>query len=144
MSTTTDVTILLAEEDDSTRAFLHDNLSADGYQVLVAPDRAKALALLSTAHPDLIVVDVNGQTLELLDTVRSGDGVAGRADPDTPMIVLSRNADRLQRIRLLDRGGDDVVRKPFAYPEVRARIAALLRRSQMRGRGERIVRAGRS
>ena len=46
MSTTTEATILLAEEDDVTRAFLHDNLSADGYQVLVAPDRAKALALL--------------------------------------------------------------------------------------------------
>jgi DNA-binding response OmpR family regulator len=68
---------LLAEEHDATRAFLQDNLSADGYRVLVAPDRAKALALLSTAHPDLIVVDVNGQTLELLDAVRSADGIAG-------------------------------------------------------------------
>jgi DNA-binding response OmpR family regulator len=37
------------------------------------------------------------------------------------MIVLSRDADRLQRIRLLERGGDDVVKKPFAYPELRAR-----------------------
>ena len=104
---TTEVTILLAEEDDCTRAFLHENLSADGYGVLVAPDRAKALAPLSTAHPDLIVVDVNGQTLELLDTVRAGEGIAGRADPDTPMIVLSRDADSLQRIRLLERGGDE-------------------------------------
>ena len=125
MSTTTP-TILLAEEHDATRAFLADNLTADGYRVLVAPDRAKALALLSTAHPDLIVVDINGQTLELLDAIRSGEGIAGRADPDTPMIVLSRDADRLQRIRMLERGGDDVVRKPFAYPELRARIAAVL------------------
>ena len=123
-------TILLAEEHDATRAFLADNLSADGYRVLIAPDRAKALALLCTAHPDLIVVDVNGQTLELLDAVRSGEGIAGRADPETPMIVLSRDADRLQRIRLLERGGDDVVKKPFAYPELRARIGAVLRRSQ--------------
>ena len=46
MSTTTS-TILLAEEHDATRAFLADNLIADGYRVLVAPDRAKALALLS-------------------------------------------------------------------------------------------------
>ena len=122
--------------------FCSDNLSADGYRVLVAPDRAKALALLSTAHPDLIVVDVNGQTLELLDAVRSGEGIAGRADPDTPMIVLSRDADRLQRIRLLERGGDDVVKKPFAYPELRARIGAVLRRSQTTRRGRRIVRAG--
>jgi DNA-binding response OmpR family regulator len=142
MSIITEVTILVAEEDDSTRAFLHANLSADGYQVLVAPDRAKALALLSTTHPDLIVVDVNGRTLELLDTVRSGEGIAGRADPDTPMIVLSGDADRLQRIRLLERGSDDVVEKPFAYPELRARIAAVLRRSQATGRGKRIVRAG--
>lgn len=131
MSTTTS-TILLAEEHDATRAFLAENLTADGYRVLIAPDRAKALALLSTAHPDLILVDVNGQTLDLLDAIRSGDGLAGRVDPDTPLIVLSCHADRLQRIRVLERGGDDFVRKPFAYPELRARIAAVLRRSQPR------------
>jgi DNA-binding response OmpR family regulator len=117
MSMTTS-TILLAEEHDATRAFLADNLTADGYRVLVAPDRAKALALLSTADPDLIVVDVNGQTLALLDAIRSGAGLGGRVDPDTPLIVLSRDADRLQRIRMLERGSDDVVRKPFAYPEL--------------------------
>jgi DNA-binding response OmpR family regulator len=84
--------------------------------VLAAPDRAKALALLSTLHPDLIMVDINGQTLELVDTVRSGDGIAGAADPDIPMIVMSRDADRLRRIRLLESGGDDVVKKPLACP----------------------------
>ena len=140
MSMTTG-TILVAEEHDATRAFLADNLTADGYRVLIAPDRPAALALLSTAHPDLILVDVNGQTLALLDAIRCGDGLAGRVDPDTPLIVLSRDADRLQRIRVLERGGDDVVRKPFAYPELRARIAALLRRSQI-GRGARVLRAG--
>jgi DNA-binding response OmpR family regulator len=135
MSMTTG-TILVAEEHDATRAFLADNLTADGYRVLVAPDRPAALVLLSTAHPDLILVDVNGQTLALLDTIRCGDGLTGGVDPDTPLIVLSRDADRLQRIRVLERGGDDVVRKPFAYPELRARIAALLRRSQVvRGAG---------
>jgi DNA-binding response OmpR family regulator len=134
-------TILVAEEHDATRAFLADNLIADGYQVLIAADRAKALAVLSTGEPDLILVDINGQTLALLDAVRSGEGLAARVDPDTPLIVLSRDADRLQRIRVLDRGGDDVVRKPFAYPELRARIAALLRRSELR-RGARILRAG--
>jgi len=134
-------TILLAEEQDATRSFLASNLAADGYRVLVAPDRAKALALLATAHPDLVVVDINGQTLALLDAIRSGDGIAGQVDPDIPLIVLSRDADRLQRIRVLERGGDDVVRKPFAYPELRARIAAVLRRSEIR-RGARVLRAG--
>ncbi len=140
MSTATS-TILVAEEHDATRAFLADNLSADGYRVQIAPDRVKALALLSTAHPDLVLVDVNGETLSLVDAIRSGEGLAGRIDPDVPLIVLSRDADRLQRIRVLERGGDDIVRKPFAYPELRARIAAVLRRSQMR-RSARILRAG--
>jgi DNA-binding response OmpR family regulator len=140
MSMTTS-TILLAEEHDATRVFLADNLMADGYRVLIAPDRPSALALMSTAHPDLILVDINGQTLALLDAIRAGDGFAGRMDPDTPLIVLSRDADRLQRIRVLERGGDDVVCKPFAYPELRARIAAVLRRSEI-GRGARVLRAG--
>jgi DNA-binding response OmpR family regulator len=77
----------------------------------------------------------------VIDAIRSGEGLAGCVDPDTPLIVLSRDADRLQRIRVLERGGDDVVRKPFAYPELRARIAAVLRRSELR-RGARILRAG--
>jgi DNA-binding response OmpR family regulator len=139
--TTTTSTILVADEHDATRGFLADNLTADGYQVLVAPDRPKAVALLATAHPDLILVDVNGQTLALLDAIRAGEGLAGRADPDTPVIVLTRDADRLHRIRMLERGGDDVVRKPFAYPELRARIAAVLRRSELR-RSKRMMRAG--
>jgi DNA-binding response OmpR family regulator len=58
------------------------------------------------------------------------------------MIVLSRDADRLQRIRMLERGGDDVVKKPFAYPELPARIGAVLRRSQATRSGRRILRAG--
>jgi DNA-binding response OmpR family regulator len=140
MSTITS-TILVAEEHDATRAFLANNLTADGYRVLAAPDRAKALALLSTSHPDLILVDVNGETLSLVDAIRSGESFAGRVDPEVPVIVLSRDADRLQRIRVLERGGDDVVRKPFAYPELRARIAAVLRRSQFR-QSTRIMRVG--
>ena len=130
MSTTIS-TILLAEEHDATRAFLADNLTADGYRVLVAPDRAKALALLTTAHPDLILVDVNGQTLGLLDAIRSGEGIAGRVDPDMPLIVLSRDADRLQRIRMLERGGDDVVesRSPTRSCAPGSRRCCVARRS---------------
>src|SRR5436190_13245755 len=141
MSITTAATILVAEEEEMTRSFLYENLSADGYRVLVAPDRAKALVLLSTAQPDLLLVDVNGDTLLLIDAVRSGEGLNGQADPDTPVIALGRDADRLQRIRLLDRGSDDVVKKPFAYPELRARIAAVLRRSRL-PRSGRVRRAG--
>ena len=125
-------TILVAEEHAATRTFLIENLTADGYHTLEAEDRAKALALLDVKHPDLVVVDVNGETLALVDAVRSASDLARRVDPDTPLIVLTAQADAVHRIRLLERGGDDVVLKPFAYPELRARIAAILRRTQQR------------
>ena len=125
-------TILVAEEDPATREFIADNLTADGYDVLVAEDRPKAIALLAVKHPDLVVVDVNGETLALLDAVRSADGLASRVDPDTPVIALTGRSDAIHRTRLLERGGDDVIAKPFSYPELRARIAALLRRAEAR------------
>ncbi len=106
-------TILVAEDHSATRNFLIDNLAADGYGTLAAEDRAKALALLDVEHPDLVVVDVNGDTLDLLDAVRSATGLASRVDPDTPMIVLTGRPDAIHRIRLLERGGDHVVAKPF-------------------------------
>ena len=124
--------ILVAEEDPVTREFLADNLSADGYKVLMADDQTKAMALLAVRRPDVVVVDVNGDTLELLDAVRSANGLASRVDPDTPMVVLTERPDALHRIRVLERGGDDVVSKPFSYPELRARIGALLRRAEAR------------
>jgi DNA-binding response OmpR family regulator len=135
-------TVLVAEEDDAARTFLADNLACDGYRTLVADSRAKALAVLLVERPDVIVVDVNGQTLELIDSVRSGAGVAGHIDLATPMVVLTSRAEEVHRIRLLDRGGDDVVGKPFSYPELRARIAALLRRSDQT-RERPVLRAGR-
>jgi DNA-binding response OmpR family regulator len=138
---TTRHTILLAEEDPGIRAFLADQLTCDGYRVLGAEDRSKALAVLTARQPDLIIVDVNGETLELLDAIRSGEGLAGRADPDTPMLILTARADELHRVRVLERGGDDIVQKPFSYPELRARIAALLRRAD-RTRSARVLRVG--
>ena len=121
--------ILIAEESRSTRAFLADQLAADGYEILLADNHRHALALLGTRRPQLVLADLNGQTLGLLDAVRRGEGVAGEIDPHTPMIVLTARADELTRVRVLDRGGDDVVAKPFSYPELRGRIRALLRRA---------------
>jgi DNA-binding response OmpR family regulator len=125
-------TILIAEEDAATRAFLADNLAADGYHVTAAQNQREALALLRAGQPDLVVCDVNGDTLGLLDAIRHADGVASRIDADVPLIVLTARADELARVRYLDHGCDDLVAKPFSYPELRARIRALLRRSQVR------------
>ena len=133
--------VLVAEEDDVARAFLAENLTADGYEVRTADSREQALARLSVKQPDVIVVDVNGQTLGLIDAIRAGDGLASHVDPTTPLVVLTARVDELHRIRVLDRGGDDVLAKPYSYPELRARLAALLRRARA-SHAPRLLRVG--
>ena len=87
-------TILLLEEHEQTRTFLADELTADGYEILLAHNRRHALHLLASHHPQLVLADINGETLGLLDAVRGGEGLAGEIDPDTPMIVLTARSGR--------------------------------------------------
>ena len=130
-------TILVVEDDDATRTFLGDNLTADGHEVLVADTARDGLRLLEYKYPDLAVVDLvlpDQDGLELIARVRGADGVATRLNPETPLLVLSGRAGELDRLRGFDRGADDYMVKPFSYPELRARVDALLRRADRRRR----------
>lgn len=133
--------ILVVEQDRGCRAFLASNLTEDGYTVIEAGTRGQALQLLAWRHPALVLVDVERETVGLLDAVRSGVGAAGRFDPSTPVIVLASRADELTRVRVFEHDGDDVVAKPFSYPELRGRIRALLRRAYGDGSRE-VIRVG--
>ncbi len=133
-------TILVVEDDRHTRTFLADNLAADGYEPIGAATARDALRLMETRYPDLAIVDLtlpDRDGLELLAHVRAADGVASRIDPLLPLLVLSGRVGELHRLRGFDKGADDVLGKPFSYPELRARVRALLRRS------DRAVRRGR-
>lgn len=134
-------TILVAEDDDATRTFLADNLTADGYELLVADSARHAIRLLETKFPDAAVLDLglpDGDGLEVIRAVRGSDGVASRIDPNVPILVITGRAGELDRLRGFESGADDYLAKPFSYPELRARVAALLRRSNVRGRAGRI------
>jgi DNA-binding response OmpR family regulator len=124
-------TILVVEDDSATRTFLADNLTADGYEVLVCDCARDALRLLETKGPDLLLLDVglpDASGLDVLRRLRAADGVASRMDPGTPVLLLTGRAGEVDRLRGFERGADDYVCKPFGYPELRARIGALLRR----------------
>lgn len=130
-------TILLVEDDAATRTFLADELTADGYELLVAPSAREGLRLLESKFPDLAILDVglpDGSGLDLVRHVRGADRLTGRVDPRTPLLVLSGRGAETDRLRSFERGADDVVVKPFSYPELRARIEALLRRCEGRAR----------
>jgi DNA-binding response OmpR family regulator len=115
--------------------FLADNLAADGYEILEAESAADGERMIASEFPDLAILDLglpDRDGLELLRAVRGADRVAGRFDPDLPIVVLSGRAAELDRLRGFDRGADDYVIKPFSYAELHARVVALLRRGRRR------------
>ena len=73
--------ILLAERDRGYREFLAANLKADGYDVLVACSREQTLVLLRERLPDLLLVDLDGDTLALVDAVARRRGRRGADRP---------------------------------------------------------------
>jgi len=134
-------TILVVEDDAATRTFLADNLTADGYELLVADTAQHGLRLVETKFPDLVLVDIglpDASGFEVLRRVREADGIASRLDPSTPLVLLTGRDGELDRVRGFERGADDYVCKPFSYPELRGRLAALLRRADHRRRTGRL------
>lgn len=137
-------TVLVIEDHRVTCRFLADNLTADGYEILVADCARDAWRLIATKFPDLAIVDLglpDGDGLELVREVRECDGTAGRVDQHLPMIVLTGRTGELDRLRGFARGCDDYVVKPFSYPELRARIEALMRRTERRD-GRALIHVG--
>jgi DNA-binding response OmpR family regulator len=102
--------ILVVEDDEATRSFLLDNLAADGFRVAGASGASEALRAIEVRQPALVVLDLrleDGNGLDVLDQVRSADGLASRLDPDLPVIVLSGRAGDAERVRSFARGADD-------------------------------------
>jgi DNA-binding response OmpR family regulator len=136
--------LLLVEDDDATRAFLADNLAADGFVVASATGAAEAVRAIEVRNPALILLDLtldDGSGLDVLDRVRAADGIASRIDPDVPVIVITGRTGEADRVRGFVRGADDYVVKPFSYGELLGRIRAVLRRAQ--GRPQRgMIRVG--
>jgi DNA-binding response OmpR family regulator len=135
-----EATILLVEDHTATRRFLAENLTADGFSVLEAASLQTGRGLLRQEHPDLAIIDLSlpdGDGLELVSLVR-GTQHDGTVDPDLPLLILSGRGRELEVLRGFSRGCDEYVVKPFSYPELHARVGALLRRSQKRARSRRI------
>jgi DNA-binding response OmpR family regulator len=123
--------LVVCEDDAPTLELLCDNLVADRFGVLPAPSASDALRLCRFNHPDLLLLDLSlpdAPGLDVLREIRAADGVTSRFDPDLPVIVLTGHGSDEDRVRGLESGADDFLVKPLFYPELRARIAAVLRR----------------
>ena len=117
--------IVVVDDEPDIREMLADFLGGAGHAVLTAADGAALDALLAgDPGPDLFVLDVGlpgRDGFTLARELRASHGRAG-------ILMLTGQADTVDRVVGLEVGADDYIAKPVALPELGARIAAVLRR----------------
>jgi two-component system KDP operon response regulator KdpE len=116
--------LLVVEDDEPTRSALVSNLSAHGYSVSWAASSRDALREWDAGRPDLIVLDLGLPDRDGSELVRRF-----RRDATTPILILSARNTEADKVTSLESGADDYVTKPYGLEELRARVAALLRRA---------------
>jgi DNA-binding response OmpR family regulator len=125
--------ILVVEDEAHLAAGLKLNLELEGYEVDVARNVRETAAYLSNgAQHDLILLDVmlpDGDGFTLCKRLRDSGNY-------TPVIMLTARAGADDRVRGLDTGADDYIAKPFALPELIARVRSALRRREWLTRDE--------
>jgi two-component system OmpR family response regulator len=116
--------ILLADDDAETAIFIQHGLSDLGHIVVHVADGIDALEAADANHFDVVVLDRMLPRMEGLDVLRRLRAKANR----TPVLVLTALGGIADRVDGLDAGADDYLVKPFAMPELAARLNALTRR----------------
>ncbi|ACQ82020.1 two component transcriptional regulator, winged helix family [Beutenbergia cavernae DSM 12333] len=130
--------ILVVDDDAGLLRALGINLRAHGWEVTTAATGAAGLDAAGRAHPDVILLDLGLPDIGGLEVI---EGIRGWSQ--VPIIVLSARQLGDDKVDALDAGADDYVTKPFAMPELLARLRAAVRRSALVGEpDEPVVSAG--
>jgi DNA-binding response OmpR family regulator len=134
--------VLVIDDEEAVQKLLHAALEREGYRVELAADATGGLLAFEERHPDVVLLDVMLPDMsgrEVCRRIRAGSSV--------PIIMLSALDDEVDKVVGLELGADDYITKPFGIRELRSRVRAVLRRSQLvpaggDGDGNRIERAG--
>jgi CheY-like chemotaxis protein len=116
--------VLIAEDDESVRAFVQRALALDGHEVLVAADGAEALAVLGRERGrfDLLLTDIRMPVMDGIALALA----AARDFPALTILMMTGYADQRERAANLEALVADVVTKPFTLAEIRAKVADVL------------------
>jgi len=118
--------ILVVEDESKVARALREGLERQGYEVVIAPNGEEGFFLVNAEKFDLVLLDLmlpGRDGLQVLSTLR-------KRGLRTPVLILTARDAIEDRVEGLDKGADDYLVKPFAFPELLARVRALLRRSE--------------
>ena len=116
--------ILIVEDDLKIASFLVKGLKREGFVVDQAADGEEGLYRVLNEPRDAVIVDLMLPKLDGLSLIEE----MRRRRVNTPVLILSAKRTVDDRVRGLQKGGDDYLTKPFAFSELLARLQALLRR----------------
>ena len=119
--------ILVIEDEKKVASALKEGLEGEHYEVVLAETGEEGFFLANAQCFDLVLLDLmlpGKDGLEILETLR-------KRDLQTPVLILTARDTVNDRVLGLDSGADDYLVKPFAFPELLARIRALLRRGRI-------------
>lgn len=119
-----DVNILIIEDDLNLCSFMTTGLIDSGYHVTPAFTGAEGLRLAASVNPDIVLLDLGLPDMDGLDTLKS---LQSRST--TPVIVISARTREEDKVQMLDAGADDYLTKPFGLAELMARIRTRLRQT---------------
>lgn len=117
--------LLIIEDDPGIRRFLRVSLSSNGYDIIETNSGGKALEIISSHCPDLILLDLGLPDMDGNAIIQSV-----RAWTKTPIIVISARSMEEDKAEALDLGADDYLTKPFGSIELLARIRTALRHTR--------------
>jgi two-component system KDP operon response regulator KdpE len=129
--------ILVVDDDPQIRRVLRTTLVMQGYEVADARSGEDALEKLREGKYDLILLDMNMEGMDGIETCREI-----RAASDVAIVMLTVRDTERDKVSALDAGADDYVTKPFSTPELLARVRAALRRVPSLENGPQVIKAG--
>ncbi|MDY6911589.1 MAG: response regulator transcription factor [Chloroflexota bacterium] len=121
-----DSKILIVEDDHTLLEVLRYNLDKEGFFLLIATDGVQALERARSESPDLIILDVMIPELDGFEVCR-----ILRKETTVPILMLTAKEEEIDKVLGLELGADDYMTKPFSMRELKARIKAMLRRTEM-------------
>jgi DNA-binding response OmpR family regulator len=130
--------ILVAEDNDDTRAVVVEILRHAGYRLIEAADGASALRRVEEESPDLAIIDINMPEVGGFSVVPA----MRRRGFEQPVLILTGYSEIDSRVKGLGLGADDYMTKPFDDRELCARVAALLRRVKRAASGPQVLTFG--